>query len=215
MNGSDADVREAVREATAGPLDAAALRAGLAKRAAEEGILDLAYCEIESPVGNLLAVATDAGLVQLGYPLQPRDEMLESLAERISPRLLEAPARLDPVRRELDEYFAGRRREFDLPLDWQLTGGFTRKVLRETARIPFGETRSYMQMAASAGSPRAHRAAGSALGANPIPIVVPCHRVLRSGGGLGGYGGGLEVKRELLRLEGVLELARARERAHR
>ena len=131
--------------------------------------------------------------------------MLESLAERISPRLLEAPARLDPVRRELDEYFAGRRREFDLPLDWRLTGGFTRKVLRETARIPFGETRSYMQMAASAGSPRAHRAAGSALGANPIPIVVPCHRVLRSGGGLGGYGGGLEVKRELLRLEGALE----------
>ena len=193
------------RGATAGPLDAAAFRAGLAKRAAEEGILDLAYCEIESPVGNLLAVATDAGLVQLGYPLQPRDEMLESLAERISPRLLEAPARLDPVRRELDEYFAGRRREFDLPLDWQLTGGFTRKVLRETARIPFGETRSYMQMAASAGSPRAHRAAGSALGANPIPIVVPCHRVLRSGGGLGGYGGGLEVKRELLRLEGALE----------
>jgi len=205
MNATDADVREAVREATAGPLDAAALRAGLAKRAAEEGVLDLAYCEIESPVGNLLAVATDAGLVQLGYPLQPRDEMLESLAERISPRLLEAPARLDPVRRELDEYFAGRRREFDLPLDWQLTGGFTRKVLRETARIPFGETRSYMQMAASAGSPRAHRAAGSALGANPIPIVVPCHRVLRSGGGLGGYGGGLEVKRELLRLEGALE----------
>ena len=202
---SESEVRAAVRAGSEGEVDTAALRGRIADRAAEEGLLDLAYCEIESPVGNLLAVATPAGLVQLGYPLQPRDGVLESLAARISPRLLEAPARLDPVRRELDEYFAGRRTEFDLPLDWQLTGGFTRKVLRETARIPFGETRSYMEMAASAGSPRAHRAAGSALGANPIPIVVPCHRVLRSGGGLGGYGGGLDVKRELLRLEGVLE----------
>ena len=202
---SESEVRAAVRAGSEGEVDTAALRGRIADRAAEEGLLDLAYCEIESPVGNLLAVATPAGLVQLGYPLQPRDEVLESLAARISPRLLEAPARLDPVRRELDEYFAGRRTEFDLPLDWQLTGGFTRKVLRETARIPFGETRSYMEMAASAGSPRAHRAAGIALGANPIPIVVPCHRVLRSGGGLGGYGGGLDVKRELLRLEGVLE----------
>ena len=130
--------------------------------------------------------------------------MLEALAERISPRLLEAPARLDPVRRELDEYFAGKRQQFDLELDWQLTSGFRQQVLRETAAIPFGETRTYMEMAASAGSPRAHRAAGSALGANPIPIIVPCHRVLRSGGGLGGYGGGLDVKRELLTLEGVL-----------
>ena len=108
------------------------------------------------------------------------------------------------MRRELDEYFEGERREFDLPLDWRLTSGFVNKVLRETARIPFGETRSYGEMAASAGSPRAFRAAGSALGANPIPIVVPCHRVLRSGGALGGYGGGLDVKMKLLELEGVL-----------
>ena len=202
---TEAEVRAAVRAGSEGEVDVAALRGRLAERASGEGLLDVAYCEIESPVGSLLAVATPGGLVQLGYPSQPRDEVLESLAVRISPRLLEAPARLDPVRRELDEYFAGHRREFDLPLDWQLTAGFTRKVLRETARIPFGETRSYMEMAASAGSPRAHRAAGSALGANPIPIVVPCHRVLRTGGGLGGYGGGLDVKRELLRLEGVLE----------
>ncbi|MDQ3102774.1 MAG: methylated-DNA--[protein]-cysteine S-methyltransferase [Actinomycetota bacterium] len=200
---SEAQLKAAARAATAGEIDTAALGARLSEAASAEGLLDLAYCEVDSPVGRLLAVATPAGLVQLGYPTTPRDEMLSELARRISPRLLEAPARLDPVRRELDEYFAGRRREFDLDLDWQLTSGFTRKVLRETAVIPFGETRTYMQMAASAGSPKAHRAAGSALGANPIPIVVPCHRVLRSGGGLGGYGGGLDVKRELLELEGV------------
>ena len=206
MSGVTEDqITGAVRGAAAGEVDTAALSASVAERASQEGILDLAYCEIDSPVGSLLAVATPEGLVQLGYPLQPRDEVLESLSRRISPRLLEAPARLDPVRRELDEYFAGRRQAFDVRVDWRLTGGFTRKVLRETARIPFGETRSYMQIAAKAGSPRAHRAAGSALGANPIPIVVPCHRVLRTGGGLGGYGGGLDVKRELLRLEGVLE----------
>lgn len=198
------ELKRAARAATGADVDAAELSARLAARAEEEGLLDVAYCEVDSPVGKLLAVATTAGLVQLGYPNQPRDAMLETLAERISPRLLEAPARLDPVRRELDEYFAGRRREFDLDLDWRLTGGFRQRVLRETARIPFGETRSYTEMAASAGSPRAHRAAGSALGANPIPIVVPCHRVLRSGGDLGGYGGGLEVKKELLRLEGAL-----------
>ncbi len=198
------ELKRAARAATAGAVDTAELSARIAARASDEGLLDVAYCEVDSPVGTLLAAATPDGLVQLGYPNQSRDEMLAALSQRISPRLLEAPARLDPVRRELDEYFAGRRHEFDLELDWRLTGGFTQKVLRETARIPFGETRSYMEMAASAGSPRAHRAAGSALGANPIPIVVPCHRVLRSGGGLGGYGGGLEVKESCLRLEGVL-----------
>lgn len=190
-------------EATSGEVDTAALTAALGDAAAAEGLLDLAYCEIDSPVGPLLAVASPAGLVQLGYPNSPRDEMLSILARRISPRLLEAPARLDRVRRELHDYFEGTRREFDLDLDWQLTSGFTQKVLRKTAAIPFGETRTYMQIAASAGSPKAHRAAGSALGANPIPIIVPCHRVLRSGGGLGGYGGGLDIKRELLELEGV------------
>lgn len=198
------EIKAAASRATAGEVDPAAIAARLSERADEDGLLDLAYCEVDSPVGRLLAVATPRGLVQLGYPNQPRDEMLAALAARISPRLLEAPARLDPVRRELDEYFDGRRQRFDLELDWQLTGGFTQAVLRETALIPFGETRSYTEMAASAGSPRAHRAAGSALGANPIPIIVPCHRVLRSGGGLGGYGGGLDVKKELLRLEGVL-----------
>lgn len=183
-------------------LDVAELTTRLAAAADAEGLLDLAYCEIDSPVGSLLAVATPEGLLKLGYPNRSVGEQLEWLAAEVSPRLLEAPARLDDVRRELDEYFAGERRSFDVPLDWRLTSGFVNRVLRETARIPFGETRSYAEMAASAGSPRAFRAAGSALGANPIPIVVPCHRVLRSGGALGGYGGGLEVKRALLELEG-------------
>lgn len=198
------ELKEAARAATEGVVDVERFGKRLGEAADAEGLLEVAYCEVDSPVGRLLAVATPAGLVQLGYPNQDRDEVLNDLAARISPRLLEAPARLDPVRRELDEYFEGRRRDFGLTLDWQLTSGFRRRVLRETAAIPFGETRSYMEMAKGAGSPRAHRAAGSALGANPIPIVVPCHRVLRSGGGLGGYGGGLEVKRELLELEGVL-----------
>lgn len=184
-------------------VDAAAFAARLAERAAAEGLLDLAYCELDSPLGTLLAVATPAGLVKLGYPDVPAGEQLECLAATISPRLLEAPARLEAVRRELDEYFAGRRRNFDLPIDWRLSRGFVRSVLRRTAQIPFGETRTYGEVAASAGSPRAFRAAGSALGANPVPIVVPCHRVLRAGGGLGGYGGGLDVKRRLLELEGV------------
>jgi len=204
MMSTETDLEAAVRAATGGAIDPSALSAVVAERAADEGILDLAYARVDSPLGELLAVSTPAGLVHLGYPNRPLDDQLESLAGRISPRIVEAPARLDEVRRELDEYFAGRRRGFELALDWQLTAGFVRRVLRATARIPFGETRTYGDMAASAGSPRAFRAAGSALGANPIPIVVPCHRVLRSGGALGGYGGGLDAKRELLRLEGVV-----------
>jgi methylated-DNA-[protein]-cysteine S-methyltransferase len=201
---TDVELGSAARAATAGELDLAALSAAVADRAAAAGLLDLAYARVDSPLGELLAVSTPAGLVHLGYPNHPLDDQLELIAARISPRIVESPARLDEARRELDEYFAGRRRGFDLELDWQLTAGFVQRVLRETARIPFGETRTYGEMAASAGSPRAFRAAGSALGANPIPIVVPCHRVLRSGGGLGGYGGGLDVKRELLTLEGIL-----------
>lgn len=186
------------------PAPGTALAAALAGRAEAEGLLDLAYSEVDSPLGKLLAVATADGLVKLGYPDVPADSQLSELAANVSPRLLEAPRRLDPLRRELDQYFAGQRRDFEVPIDWRLTAGFVQKVLRETARIPFGATRSYAEMARNAGSPRAFRAAGSALGANPIPIVVPCHRVLRSDGGLGGYGGGLDVKRRLLELEGVL-----------
>lgn len=201
---TESELKAALGGAEAREVDLDALSTRIGERAEAEGLLDLAYCEVDSPLGTLLAVATPDGLVKLGYPNVPAAAQLEELAAKVSPRLLESPARLDPVRRELGEYFAGRRRDFELEIDWQLTAGFIQKVLRETARIPFGETRSYAEMATSAGSPRAFRAAGSALGANPIPIVVPCHRVLRSGGGLGGYGGGLDVKRTLLQLEGVL-----------
>jgi methylated-DNA-[protein]-cysteine S-methyltransferase len=177
----------------------------LAERAAKEGLLDVAYTTTDSPFGTLLLATTPRGLVRVGLPNQDAEELLVELADRVSPRVLEAPGRLDDVRRELDLYFEGRLTDFDLPLDWQLSKDFRRKVLRAIARIPYGQTRSYTQMATSAGNVRAVRAAGTACGSNPIPIVVPCHRVLRVGGALGGYGGGLPMKEGLLRLEGVLE----------
>jgi methylated-DNA-[protein]-cysteine S-methyltransferase len=177
----------------------------LSGRAEAEGLVDVAYTTVDSPLGPLVVAASPKGLVRVSYTdsLGP-DPVIEELAERISPRVLEAPARLDPVRRELDEYFAGRRTEFATPVDWSHLAGFTRKVLRATARIGFGETSTYAGVASRAGSPRAMRAAGNALGANPMPVIVPCHRVLRTGGALGGYTGGIERKEYLLRLEGVL-----------
>ena len=182
----------------------AAARGRFAKLADEKGLVDVAYAIEDSPYGPLLLAATPRGLVRLGLPNQDPEQVLSDLAERVSPRVLESPARLDEARRELDRYFAGELREFDLPLDWQLTHGFRRRVLQATARIPYGETMSYTDMAKRAGNERAQRAAGSALGSNPIAIIVPCHRVLRSGGALGGYGGGLEMKEALLHLEGSL-----------
>ena len=161
----------------------------LAERAAEEGLLDVAYSRADSPFGTLLLATTPRGLVRVGLPNQDADELLVDLATRVSPRVLEAPAQLDEARRELDLYFEGKLTDFDLPLDWRLSKDFRRKVLRAIARIPYGQTRNYTQMATSAGNERAVRAAGTACGTNPIPVVVPCHRVLRSGGGLGGYGG--------------------------
>ena len=146
--------------------------------------------------------------MRLAFPEESLDGMLEALAQRVSPRIVEARAPLDEVRRELEEYFEGRRRGFEVALDWTLVAPFARRVLRATSRIPYGGVLSYAEVAADAGSPRGFRAAGNALGANPIPIVVPCHRVLRSGGALGGYGGGLERKRFLLQLEGAPVLAR-------
>jgi methylated-DNA-[protein]-cysteine S-methyltransferase len=177
----------------------------LAERAAEEGLLDVAYTSADSPFGPLLLASTPKGLVRIGLPNQGADELLADLANRVSPRVLEAPARLDDARRELDLYFDGKLDSFDLPLDWRLSEGFRLRVLRAIARIPYGETRNYTQMATSAGNERAVRAAGTACGRNPIPLVVPCHRVLRSSGGLGGYGGGLPMKQGLLELEGVLD----------
>lgn len=176
----------------------------LAERASEEGLLDVAYTTADSPFGPLLLATTPKGLVRVGLPNQDADELLVDLAARVSPRVLESPAPLDEARRELDLYFEGKLTDFDLPLDWQLSKDFRRRVLRAIARIPYGQTRNYTQMATSAGNGRAVRAAGSACGSNPIPLVVPCHRVLRTSGALGGYGGGLPMKEGLLRLEGVL-----------
>jgi methylated-DNA-[protein]-cysteine S-methyltransferase len=184
---------------------AAALAARTAARAAAEGVADVAYATVDSPVGRLVAVATPQGLARLAYELENGglDGVLDDIAVRLSPAIVEAPARLDDVRRELDEFFAGRRREFGLTLDWALVRTpFRRGVLRATAQIPFGATSTYRAIAAAAGSPSAFRAAGNALGSNPIPIVVPCHRVLASDGGLGGYTGGVERKRLLLAIEG-------------
>jgi len=187
------------------PLDLDALRAELARRAADEGVLDVAHGVADSPLGPLTVIVTGRGLVRLSYAHEAIDEQLDEIAARVSPRVLSSPERTDPVRRQLDEYFAGDRRRFDVPIDWRLVRGFTGDVLRATSRIPFGAVSSYREVATEAGSPNAYRAAGNALGSNPIPIVVPCHRVLHTGGGLGGYTGGLERKEYLLRLEGVLE----------
>jgi methylated-DNA-[protein]-cysteine S-methyltransferase len=173
----------------------------LAERAATEGLLDVAYANVDSPFGPLLIATTPRGLVKLSLPNYDPAETLEDLAARISPRVLEAPARLDDVRRQLDRYFEGRLHEFDLRLDWRLTDGFRKRAQQAIARIPYGKTRSYTEIARSAGNERAVRAAGTACGSNPIPIVVPCHRVLRSGGALGGYGGGLPMKEALLEME--------------
>jgi methylated-DNA-[protein]-cysteine S-methyltransferase len=174
-------------------------------RAAVEGAADVAYALVDAPVGTLVAAVTPQGLARLAYQdfNGGLDQILDKLAARLSPRIVEAPARLDDVRRQLDEYFEGRRQDFDLPLDLRLTAGFGRRVLEVTSAIPFGSMRTYRDVATQAGNERATRAAGNALGANPVPIVVPCHRVKRTGGGLGGYTGGLHRKELLLRLEGV------------
>jgi methylated-DNA-[protein]-cysteine S-methyltransferase len=183
------------------PADAAAAAARFATLAEP----DVAYAVVDSPVGALVAAVTPHGLVRLAYEdfNGGVDEVLDHLARRLSPRILEAPARLDGVRRELDEYFAGRREAFDFPIDWTLYSEFGRRVLQATAAIPFGHTATYGQVAAQAGNAKASRAAGRALGANPIPIVVPCHRVIGTSGKLTGYTGGMHRKEALLRLEGI------------
>jgi methylated-DNA-[protein]-cysteine S-methyltransferase len=173
----------------------------LSAAAANAGLLDVAYARLDSPVGPLLLALTPRGLVRLAYIDSGEEQILAELATCVSPRVIRAPRRLDEPRRELDQYFAGKRREFELPLDWQLIRGFGRRVLSATARVPYGAVSTYKQLATEAGSPRAARAAGNALGANPLPIVVPCHRILHTGGGLGGYTGGLERKRQLLAIE--------------
>jgi methylated-DNA-[protein]-cysteine S-methyltransferase len=176
----------------------------LAALAARDGLLDVAVAHMDSPIGDLLLATTPAGLVRVSF--FGHDETLAELAARVSPRILDAPKQLDPVRRQLDEYFESKRQRFDLEIDWALVGEWGRKVLDACAAIPFGEVRTYGEVAAAAGSPKAFRAAGTALGHNPVPVVVPCHRVLAAGHKIGGYTGGTHIKEHLLRLEGVLAL---------
>lgn len=197
--------RRLAAEAPPPALDLERMRDALALRAAHDGLLDVAYGTADSPLGPLTVMVTPRGLVRVAYEYEAIDAQLDELAARISPRILHAPDRTDAVRRQLDEYFDRRRHSFDVRIDWRLVRGFAGSVLRATARIPFGGTSTYRGVASEAGSPNAYRAAGNALNTNPIPIVIPCHRVLHSGGGLGGYAGGLERKRFLLTLEGVLE----------
>lgn len=196
-------IEERLRTGIAGdhPSDAIA---GFVRRAVREGTADLLYAPVDTPVGRLLAVMSRVGLVQLRYADGDVDALLEEVAGAVSPRVLRDPDGLPSVRAELHAYFAGERRRFDLPIDWTLVRGeFARRVLEAARAIPYGQVASYRQVAEAAGNARASRAAGNALGANPLPIVVPCHRVVRTGGGLGGYTGGLERKRRLLALEGA------------
>lgn len=195
------DLETSLRKFDERPFDVQRLMVDVRERAADAGLLDVAYAEMDSPVGRLLVAVTPRGLVRVAYDDEAEDEVLSDLASRVSPRLLRAPEATDEARRELEAYFAGTRRAFEVPVDWTLIHGFARKVLRATARVPFGQVTTYGSVAARAGSPHGARAAGNALGSNPIPIVVPCHRVLHAGGGLGGYSGGLDRKRFLLALE--------------
>jgi methylated-DNA-[protein]-cysteine S-methyltransferase len=178
-----------------------ALTARLAVAADDAGLLDVAFTTVDTPVGPLLLAATPEGLVRVAYASEDHDAVLQSLADRISPRVLRAPARLDAAVRQLEEYFAGRRTAFDLPLDFRLSAGFRRDVLSHLREVAYGTTASYAALAAAAGSPRAVRAVGTACATNPLPVVVPCHRVVRSDGALGNYVGGAAAKRALLTLE--------------
>ena len=180
------------------------LHADLSTRAQDDGILDVAYRTIDTPVGTLLLAATVEGLVRVAYAIEDHDKVLTMLAERISPRVLEAPGRLDLVAREIDDYFEHRRDGFDVPLDFRLSKGFRRQVLDQLREIRYGDTASYASVAAAAGNPKAMRAVGTACATNPLPVVVPCHRVVRSDGSAGGYVGGLEAKQMLLTLESTL-----------
>jgi methylated-DNA-[protein]-cysteine S-methyltransferase len=181
--------------------DLRALHDRLADSSDAQGTLDVAYRTLDTPVGTLLLAATEKGLIRVAYAAEGHDEVLKTLAKRISPRILHAPRRLDAAAREIDEYFAGRRRGFDLPLDLGLSTGFRRTVLGHLRDIGYGHTASYAAVAAAAGSPGAVRAVGTACATNPLPVIVPCHRVIRSDGSFGGYLGGAAAKQALLELE--------------
>jgi methylated-DNA-[protein]-cysteine S-methyltransferase len=206
---TDKQLEQMLRKAPTGAdLDRAVK--GVLERAERDGLIDVVYAKVDSPFGELLVARTDRGVVRLALPTErghqrSRDEVLEDLARYVSPRVLESRSRLDEERRELEEYFEGKRDHFGVPVDWALTPpGFRSRALHAVARIPYGKTRTYGEIAKQAGNARAFRAAGTACGRNPIPLIVPCHRVVQSGGGIGNYGGGPQMKRALLELEGAL-----------
>ncbi len=183
------------------PAAAVRLHRRLEAAASTAGLLDVAYRTIDSPVGPLLLATTEQGMVRVAFDREGIDQVLDELARDVSPRILRAPARLDAAAHELDEYFDGRRRTFDLPLDLRLSHGFRRTVLTHLTQIGYGHTASYGEVAEAAGNPRAARAVGSACRTNPLPLIVPCHRVVRSDGSIGQYLGGVEAKRLLLSME--------------
>jgi len=183
------------------PATLSRLRDSLVGAAADAGLLDIAYRTLDTPIGSLLLASTEQGLVRVAFDREDHDLVLVALAQSVSPRILLSPARLDGVARQLSEYFAGQRKSFDVPLDFRLSSGFRRSVLAHLPEIAYGQTESYAQVAAATGNPRAVRAVGSACATNPLPVVVPCHRVVRSDGSYGQYRGGEEAKRSLLTLE--------------
>ena len=198
----ESDLTEALQRAVlVDPDDLARLHRRLSAAADTEGLLDVAYRTVDTPVGSLLLAATHAGLVRVAYANEDHDRVLQTLSDRISPRILRHPDRLDATARELDEYFAGRRQSFSVTLDWRLSAGFRAAVLQHLTDIEYGHTASYATVARLAGHPKAFRAVGTACATNPLPVVVPCHRVVKSDGSLGGYLGGLDAKAALLELE--------------
>jgi methylated-DNA-[protein]-cysteine S-methyltransferase len=195
------DVAALLAVLSAGPEAMDGLHRRLEEAATREGILDVAYTTVDTPVGSLLLAATEKGLVRVAFASEGHDQVLGVLASKLSPRILRAPRRLDEAAREIDQYFARSRTNFDLRLDLSLSSGFRLLVQRHLPDIAYGRTESYAQVARFVGSPQAVRAVGSACAANPLPVVVPCHRVLRSDGSLGGYVGGLATKAALLTME--------------
>lgn len=204
MNSSTHEVAEVLRDDAGTTAAVLRLRARLGEQAERDGLLDVAYRTLDTPLGPLLLAATTAGLVRVAFAREDHDAVLARLVERVSPRVLHAPARLDAAARQLEEYFAGGRRRFELPVDLQLARGFRRAVLEYLPDVSYGSTVSYAALAAATGSPRAVRAVGTACATNPVPIVVPCHRIVRSDGTPGQYGGGPEAKLTLLALEAAL-----------
>lgn len=198
---SEAGVASLLRSA---PADTTRLRDRLARDAEREGLVDVAYRSVDTPIGGLLLAASPAGLVYVAFEVEDSGVVLEMLADRVGPRILGAPSGspvLDAAAAQIDQYLDGRRREFDLPLDTRLARGFRGEVQQHLARVGYGRTATYREIAADLDRPGAVRAVGSACATNPLPLVWPCHRILRSDGGLGGYRGGLAAKQRLLEME--------------